>query len=175
MKKSLKTFPLVFLLMVALSALSCMQGVRLNYQGAQETEVTGKYTVLLYGCNFLNDLETIAFLSKEGDKYTFEPYAPDFQFRVKKGVDGPEALAMAKKFVYCNTSFRRAELSRVLSPSGETIGYEIRPFYQSFRYGVDDVLYVDYWLKDDKVIVYVRLLPSIEKMFQDGGGRSHER
>jgi hypothetical protein len=175
MKKTAKIMLIFSLLCITLLALSCTPGVRLNYQGTQASEVTGTYTVIFYGCNFLDDPETIAFLDKEGDQYTFEPYAPDFKYRVKKGIDGKDALAEAMKFVSCNTAFRRSQLSRILAPNGDTLGYEVRPLYQSFVYGADDVLYTDYRLKDHKVIIYVRLIPSIQMMLEGGGGRERER
>ncbi len=169
MTKNASPFYLTVFLLAALSCTACTPGVRLNYQGAQASEVTGSYTVLFYGCNFFNDLETIALLDKEGDRYTFEPYAPDFKYRVNKGVDAKDAIEEATKFVNCNTAFRRAQLSKILAPNGDTLGYEVRPLYQSFVYGADDVLYTTYSLKDNKVVIYIRLIPSIETMLEDGG------
>ncbi len=42
--------------------------------------ISGVFTIILYG----NDLETIAILGKEGERYTFEPFAPEFKYTVKK-------------------------------------------------------------------------------------------
>jgi len=167
--KNKKTFYILLLMFgVLLGSVSCAPGIRLNTQ-AQGSEIKGNYTVIYFGCNFLNDLETIVFLEKEGGKYSFEPYAPDFKYRVAKGLSADEAIATAMNFVNCNTSFSSVQVSNILAPNGETIGYEVRPLYQSFTYSVVDVLYVDYWLKDNKVVINVRLVPSVEKMFQDGG------
>ena len=169
--KNTKTFYILVLMLGALfSSVSCAPGIRLNTQ-AQGSEIKGNYSVIYYGCNFFNDLETVVFLEKEGGGYSFEPYAPDFKYRVNKGLSADEAIGTAIKFVSCNTSFSRAQVSSILAPNGETIGYEVRPLYLPFTYGIDDVLYVDYWLKDGKVVIYVRLVPSIEMMLQDGGGR----
>ncbi len=173
MRNAKSFYPSLFL-MATLFCISCTPGVRLNYQGAPASEVKGSYTVIFYGCNFFNDLETIAFLDREGDQYTFEPYAPEFKYRVKKGVDAKDAIEEAMKFVSCNAAFRRAQLSSILAPNGDTLGYEVRPLYQSFVYGVDDVLYTDYRLKDNKVVIFVRLVPSVETMLEDGGRRERE-
>ena len=173
--KNTKTFYILLLMFgVLFGSVSCAPGIRLNTQ-AQGSEIKGNYSVIYYGCNFFNDLETIAFLKKEGGQYNFEPYAPDFKYRVNKGLSAEEALGTALKFVGCNTSFSRAQVTSIVAPNGETIGYEVRPLYMSFTYGVDDVLDVDYWLKDSKVLIYVRLLPSIEMMRQDGGGGGSHR
>lgn len=159
---------LAFLIAASFSA-SCAPGIRLNTTGTPESEIKGDYRVILFGCNYFNDLETIAFLDKEGDQYTFEPYAPDFRYRIEKGVAEKDALEKATNFVHCNPSFRHSQISTIKAPNGDIIGYEIRPLYESFTYGVDDVLYTDYWLKGDKVVISIRLRSSIEKMLQDGG------
>mgnify|MGYP006974894513 CR=1 FL=1 len=164
----------VFLLTVSFCG-SCTPGIRLNTQGAQDSEVTGNYTVIFFGCNFFNDLETIAFLDREGDPYTFEPYAPDFKYRVKKRVAATEALAEAKNFVGCNGSFKRAQLSSIVAPNGNILGYEVRPLYYSFAYGGEDILYTDYRLKGDNVVIKIWLNPSIENMLQGGGGEGKEK
>jgi hypothetical protein len=165
----------ILFLIYALSCLSCTPGIRLNTQGAQDSQVSGTYTVIFYGCNFLDDIETIAFLDKEGDQYTFEPFAPDFRYRVQKGVDAKDAVAEAVRFVGCNPSFSRAQLSRIIAPDGDTLGYELRPLYHSFTYGVDDVLYTDYRVEGDKVVMTIRLVPLVEKMLEGSGSHRRER
>ena len=173
--RTLKGFCVLLLLLGGLLVLlSCAPGIRLNTQGGQGSGLAGNYTVIYYGCNFFNDLETIAFLVREGSGYDFEPYAPDFKYGVKKGLSAEEALETAMKFVSCNAAFGRAQVSSVLAPNGEMLAQEVRPLYQSFAYGVDDILDVYYWLKDRKVIIYVRLVPSIDMMLQ-GGGRNREQ
>src|SRR5512135_127816 len=102
-------------LFAALFVASCTSGIRLNTKGAPYSDA-GTYRVIFFGCNFNNDLETIAFLDKEGGKYTFEPYAPDFKFRIKKGVAGKEALQEAEEFVKCNSSFLHAWTYGIIGP-----------------------------------------------------------
>ena len=92
MKKAKTLYLFLLMIGVVFSSVSCAPGIRLNTQGAQDSEVAGNYTVIYYGCNFFNDLETIAFLEKEDGKYPFEPYAPDFEYRVKKGLPAKEAM-----------------------------------------------------------------------------------
>jgi hypothetical protein len=53
---------------------------------ANPAEITGTFILILYGGRFSDDVETIAILDLEGDGYTLEPFAPDFDFRIKKGV-----------------------------------------------------------------------------------------
>jgi hypothetical protein len=157
--------------LAVLFCVSCAPGIRPDTREVQASELTGTYSVIFYGCNFLNDLETIAFLDKEGDRYNFEPFAPDFKFKVKKMVAAEEALAHANDFVKCNTSFYRSRLSKISAPNGDVVGYEIRPLYEPVRYGVDDVLYTNYKFEGEKVLLTVRLVPSVEIMLQDDGRR----
>jgi hypothetical protein len=171
MKNSRTFYGLLLMIGLLFGLVSCTKEIRLNTQGAQDAEVSGNYTAIYYGCNFLNDLETIAILEKEGGRYHFEPYAPDFKYRVKKGLSSEEAIETAKKSVNCNALFKRTQVNRILGPDGETLGYEVRPLYLPYRYGSDDVLDVDYMLKDNKVVIMVRLRASMELLFQDNKGR----
>jgi len=175
MKNAKKFYILLFMFGVLFGSASCAPGIHLNTQGGGDSKITGSYTVIYYGCNFLNDLETIVFLEKEGGKYNFEPYAPDFKYRVNKGLPADEAIATAMKFASCNASFSRTQVKSILAPNGDTIGYEVRPLYMPLTYGVNDVLDVNYWLKDGKIVVTVRLAPSIEMMLQDSGGSHREK
>lgn len=173
--KNAKTSSILLIFGLLFGSVSCTKEIRLNTQSAQDPEVSGTYTAIYYGCNFLNDLETIAFLEKEGGKYHFEPFAQDFKFKVKKGLSAKEALETAKKSVNCNALFSSALVSRILAPSGETIGYEVRPLYLPYRYGVDDVLNVDYWLKENKVVITVSLRASMELLLKDNKGRLSDK
>jgi hypothetical protein len=134
-------------------------------------EVQGSFTLILYGRRFLDDVETIAILDIEGDQFHFEPYAPDFDFKVKKGIPAKEALSEAQKFVSFHNAFLRSQLSRILDNNGKTIGYELRPLYYHFVYGTSDVMDVYYWLKEGgKIKVTIRLDPEIERKIRFPGG-----
>lgn len=158
----------VFFFTVIFLTSSCALRTGLNTAGAGPGEVQGTFTLILYGCNYLNDLETVAILDKEGDRYIIEAYAPTFNYRIKKGVPPKEALDEAEMFINCNSSYSRPQLRKILDNNGNIIGYEMRPLYLPFAYGVDDVLDTFYWIKDNKVYVSVRLKPSVENTRGDG-------
>ncbi len=142
----------------------------LKTEAAKASEVTGTFTLILYGGGYSDDLETIAFLDYEGDQYTFEPFAPDFDFRIIKGVPAQEALKRAEKFVNFHNSFWRTQLSKITDHKGNIVGYEVRPLYLPTTYAVSDVLDVHYWLKEKgKVKITIRLVPELEKMKIPGG------
>ena len=170
MKQIKSCFLIVFPLIAALLSASCTTGIRLNTTGDGGPQTSGSFRVIFFGCNYLNDLETIAFLDKEGDQYTFEPYAPDFKYRTEKGVTAKDALEKAQKFLNCNAALVHTRMSAINAPNGDVIGYEIRPAYENLAYGAGRALYTDYWLRDNKVIISIRLSPDIERMLRDGNG-----
>ncbi|MFA5353914.1 MAG: hypothetical protein WC291_06780 [Thermodesulfovibrionales bacterium] len=170
MKRSvLLSISLVFLFLSAMAGVSFGDD-QLKTEDAAPAEVQGVYRLFLFGGNFLNDLRTVAILAKEETGYTFEPYAPAFDYRVLKEVPAKDALREAESFVGQHPSFSRSQLSRILDPKGQVIGYELRPLYRPFDVGVSDVLDVTYWLSNGKVVVRVRLIPSVERMIDGGGG-----
>ncbi len=150
---------------------SCVTGKGLRTEEIKDVNITGVFTLLLYGSRHSNDIETIAILDLEGDQYTFEIYTPEFDYKIKKHLPAPMALNEAEKFEDWHSSFQRSQLSRIIDDKGNTIGYEVRPLYLPITFGVADVLDVDYRIKDDKVIVKIRLIPSVEKMLSDDKDR----
>lgn len=142
----------------------------LDTENVKSIDVTGTFTLIFYGGRYSNDFETVAFLDLEGDDYTFEPYAPEFDYRVKKGVPAKEAFKEAEQFVSQHPDFSRSLLSRILDKKGKTIGYELRPLYYPLRFGVSDILDIDYWIKDGKIKIIIRLIPSVERQLFSGDG-----
>jgi len=141
----------------------------LRTEWVNQSEVAGSFTLILYGGNYFNDLQTIAFLDAEGYPYTFEPYAPAFEYRLLKGLSAREALDKAQDFVSTTGNcFVRSQLSKVLDRNDKTIGYELRPFYNPLCYGLADVLDVSYWNKDGKIVIKVKVKPIVEKQFESG-------
>lgn len=142
----------------------------LRTESANASDVTGTFTLILYGGNYFNDIHTIAFLASEGDQYTFEPYAPEFDYRLIEGLSAKEALDKAQNFVSVNNCFLHSQLSKILDQDGKTIGYELRPIYSSICYGLADVLDVSYWNRASKVVIRVRVNPVVEEQLESGGG-----
>jgi len=85
------------------------------------------------------------------------------------GLTGQQALQTARRFIdfYAqhNTTGQRA----ITSPAGEVIGYELRPLYHPFVYGVSDVMDITYdHQSQGKVIVSVELLFHGEQQLRGG-------
>jgi|WetSurSiteA1Bulk_404760.scaffolds.fasta_scaffold01669_5 hypothetical protein len=137
---------------------------------AEPSDLKGTFTLFLYGGRYADDIETIAIFDPEGERNTFNIFAPDFDYKIIKGLNAQEALARAEKFVSFHNTFWHQQLRRILDHQGHTVGYELRPLYLPFVYGSSDVLDVYYWLKKDNTIkVTIRLIPSVERRRFPGG------
>jgi len=144
---------------------SCNAAVYLRTEPAPSEEIAGNVTLILYGARYSNDIQNVAFLLVEEGPYPFEVYAPDFDYGVKKNTPSREALEEAEKFVRHHYAFMQSQLSRIVGPSGTTIGYELRPLYYPVEFGSSDVLDINYFLEGNKVVARIRLKHDIEKAF----------
>lgn len=142
----------------------------LRVEEAKIADVTGTFAVIYFGGRFMEDVETVAFLDLDGDRYTFEPYAPEFDYRIEKGVPAKEAIERAERFVSGHRSYGHSLLSRVLDEKGVVIGYELRPLYRPLMFGISDVLDVHYFLRGDTVRIYIYLKLQVERQLRSGDG-----
>jgi len=153
----------VFLAIMIITFSSCAGSKLLRTELAQDSEITGSFTLIMHGTRHTFDLKTIAFLDREGDGYELMPYAPTFDYKVIGNLSAKEAINRAQDFVKWHRSFRRSQVSKIIDDRGSVIGYEIRPLYDPLDYGISNVLVVDYWLKEGgKVKVTIRLHPTAE-------------
>lgn len=140
------------------------RGKPLKTAPAEITDIADKFTLILYGGQHSNDIETLAILYKEGGRYTFEPFAPRFKYIVRKGLSAKEALEAADRFIRWHNSFHQSQLRGVIDEKGKVLGYELRPLYLPLTFGIDDIMDVDYRMKTDKITVIVRLKPLVQPM-----------
>jgi len=176
MKKVMYGYPIkIIVLFMLISITSCTTGRGLIKDEVRTDIITGTFTVILYGARFSNDLENVAILDVEGDRYKIEIFAPDFDYRVKTGVPAGEAVRMAERFIAFHPSFKYPQVVQIKDPEGVVIGYEFRPLYSPSEFGFFDVLDIHYRLKDDKVIVKIELVPEIRQpLFFDNTSSSSE-
>jgi hypothetical protein len=138
------------------------RGELLKTVPAEIAGIADKFTLILYGGQHSNDIETVAILDKEGDRYTFEPFVPKFKYIVRKGLPAREALEEAGKFIRWHNSFHQSQLRGIIDENGNILGYELRPLYLPLTFGIDDIMDIDYRMKADKIAVIVRLKPLIQ-------------
>lgn len=170
-KKLLAVLTLVLVISVFVTVGSCTPRASLRTVYAKPSEITGTYTLFLYGARHSNDIETVAILAKEGTPYTFEIYAPDFDYKVIKGMPGDKAFSRAREFVSFHHAFADYGLSKIFDRYGAVIGYEVRPYYKPLEFGYYDVLNVWYTPQNGKVIVRIHLIPEVEQQLRDGDRR----
>lgn len=111
----------------------------------------------------------VAFLDKEGDPYTMEIYAPDFQYKTENNVPAGDAFARADQFIRCNVNYQQTQVRKILDLQGNVAGYEVRPLYAPFRYGMLDVMIISYTIRENRIIIYVRLDPRVEAEIESQG------
>lgn len=138
--------------------------MRLNTVSASKTTLDGLFTLILHGGRHANDLETLAILVKENGIYSFELFAPEFKYEIRKGIQAKDALAQAEAFIGRHGSFHQSKFSGIVDERGNILGYELRPLYLPVAFGTEDVVDVNYKLEADKVVVTIKLKPFIEKM-----------
>jgi hypothetical protein len=145
----------VLILVTVMASYSCA-GRYLRTESVTARQITGSYTLILYGGNYANSVKNVAILAKEGTPYTFDIYEPSFDYRIIKGVSAREALTIAEKFVRSNPNFWKIQISEILSPQGSVIGYEVIPWYQPSTFGYPNIIRTYYRMVGDKVTVYIR-------------------
>jgi hypothetical protein len=144
---------------------SCAGGQHIRTKSIKNAEqITGIFTLILYGASYLDDIETIAILDLEGDGYEFLPFTPEYNFKTIKGVKDREAFEKALHHVSFHHNYRHTRIKKIIDRGGTTIGYELRPLYQEFTYGFSDLLRVYYTLlQNGRIKVNVELNPLMEK------------
>ena len=170
MKRLKNTIRFAALVMMTITLQSCMMGTQLNTTSVDKTLISGTYTLLLYGCHYPDQVDNVAILVDENSRYPVEIYDIDTSYKVKKGVPALQALKEADAFVRC--SFHRiwqTQVTRIPDDIGGTVGYEVRPLYETLEFGTPDVLMISYSLKNGKIRAYIRKSPQAED--RDGDGR----
>ncbi len=164
MKKGLhKLILIIIAISITFLSISCATGRALKTEEIKAQAISGTFTVITYGARFSGDLENIVILDIEDDKYNFEVFAPEFDYKIKKNVSAPDAIIMAESFIAFHGAFKHSQVSQVKDLDGRVIGYEFRPLYHPSEFGFFDVLDIHYWLDGNKVKVRIDLIPEIKK------------
>ncbi|HUL01263.1 MAG TPA: hypothetical protein VLX29_10485 [Nitrospirota bacterium] len=169
--KNLKTaFTFTICLGVVLSLQACA-GMQLTPITANPSEISGTYTLILYGCHYPDDVQNMALLIDEKNEHPVDIYALDDMYKTKKGLTGSEALSEANKFITCSThTVWQTVLRKIADDNNRTIGYELKPLYRTWEFGVPEVLFSSYSLKNGIVTAYIRLEPGAWLNVYGGGG-----
>jgi hypothetical protein len=162
---------LLFILIIAAGIQACVPGNQLVTRAAAPDDVKGTYTLMLYGCHYPAQVNNVAILVAGNSKYPVEIHDLDTSYKLKKDVPAPQALAEADSFVRCSTyRIWQTQLQRIPDDSGGTIGYEVRPLYVPYEFGMPDVLRISYSLQNGVVRVYIRVNRDVERAIEGLGG-----
>ena len=66
---------------ISLNTNSCTTSASLRTASANPAEMSGTYTVFLFGARSSNDIERVAILAKEESPYSFKIDSPDFNYK----------------------------------------------------------------------------------------------
>lgn len=153
--------PVAFILFLSAG---CAGGKSLRTQDDRGSDdITGLYTLILYrGSESLGGLKTVAFLAAEKDGYSLVPYAPTYEYTVTPHLSGQKALGDALAFIKTSRFYKNHQLRRILSPSGATIGYEVRPLYDSLAFGVSNIMTISYSLREGGAVqINIQFIESV--------------
>jgi hypothetical protein len=135
------------------------------------TGTSGTYTALRYGMSNPEDYANFVIIFPEQGKYSFDIYKPDFEYRAEKGLTAKQAMESAREFVSRSPEFSRAQASKIMGPDGNVIGYEVKALYKSTLFGMEDVTYLTYVLRDNNVVtVYIRIDDVVLSRQKGGAG-----
>jgi hypothetical protein len=135
------------------------------------TATSGTYTLVRYGMSNPEDYANFVIISPEQGKYSFDIYKPDFEYRVEKGLTAKQAMESALEFVSRSPEFSRAQANKIIGPDGNVIGYEVKALYKRTLFGMEDVTYLTYVLRDNNVVtVYIRIDDAVLSRQKGGTG-----
>jgi hypothetical protein len=167
----IKTIFIFTICLAAVLTLPACAGMQLIPRSANPSEIKGTYTLILYGCNYIGDIQNMAILVDEKSEHPVEIYALDAMYKIKRGLLGPQALSEANTFINCSSHTVWQTVLRRISDNGDrTIGYELKPLYRTWEFGLPEVLLSSYSLKNGKVTAYIRLEPGVWLNVYGGGG-----
>lgn len=164
-------YAFIFVIIMILQSLNVttLYASNLTLKEVSEGEIKGTFNLLLYGGRHGNDIETIAFLDIIDDDYEIELYTNDYNYKKVMSVTDKDAIQRAKTFVSWHSSFMNYSIRKIITNKGGLIGYEIKPLYMPFEYGLTDVFDNSYWLRGKKAVISIKLLQSVERYIYDFG------
>lgn len=126
-----------------------------------ETKLKGKFNLIIYGNSFINDPETFIILDNQVDNITISPYASSFKYKILQNIDEKKSLQLIKDiFSSSSVSFIRY---KEIKDANRILGFEIKPVYYPWIFGISEPIETTYKKNDDRIDVFIRLNPRVEK------------
>lgn len=105
---------------------------------------TGTYTVILYRGYGYRDLDSAAFLDKEGDGFSLARNGSETGVIRIQNLDGAHAVQEAEQFLGHHADFDYAQIQALTTSDGTLVGYEIRPIFRTTDASGADPLQITY-------------------------------
>lgn len=141
----------------------------ISLYSVEENKINGRFNLIIYSNDFINDPETFIILDKIGDDTEFSIYAPYFKFKIIPNLNETEALRIAREILY-NPSFISSLKYSEIKESGLTKGFEIKPIYLPWIFGILEPVETLYKKKNNLIEVFIRLNPRVERQINNGSG-----
>ncbi len=132
-----------------------------------ESKIKGIFNLIIYSNSFINDPETFIILDKSDDSIDIQPYAPSFKFRIFSNINDAQALNIIKE-IFQNSSVTSIKYKEIIE-SGKIVGYEIKPIYFPWVFGILEPIETVYKKQNNSIIIFIRLNPIVEKQLYNGG------
>ena len=127
------------------------------------SEIKGVFSLILFSGPWPDAVGSVAFLDREDDRIQMEPYTPEFNLKIVRGLAADDALKHAEAFISRHSSFRSNRIAKITDDFERAVGYEMRPLYLQTTFGAEDILDISYRQRDNHIDIYVRLDPSVER------------
>lgn len=145
---------------------------QINLIEVDQESIKGKFDMILYGNGFINDPETFVILDNLADDIKILPYSSTHKYKIFHNVTEDEALKIIKDImINSSVSFLRF---RAIKDSQNIAGFEIKPVYFPWIFGISEAIETLYKRNDKLIHVFIRLNPRVEKQIYNGGNTDRE-
>ncbi len=132
----------------------------------EETAIKGDFNLIIYGNAFTNDPETFIILDRTEEKTLILPYSSSHKYRIYEKISEGEVMQIIKD-IFNNPSISFIKY-REIKDSDLSLGFEIKPVYYPWIFGISEPLETTYKKELDKIYIFIRLNPRVEKQLYNG-------
>ncbi len=138
------------------------------------SEISGIFDLIVHSNSFINDPETFLVLDRVDDNLKFVPYVPEFKFRVFQNLNAKEGLKIANEILLNSAYVSTVKCTVLKDKSRSVLGYELKPIYFPWTFGVLEPVETRYKLNNDTIHIFIRLDPRVERQLNSGGDSFRE-
>lgn len=156
------------LIFLTLIVLPLTLHAEVSVKRCNEIDIKGTFNLIIYSNLFINDPETFIVLDRVDDKIKILPYAPAFNYRTVENLNEKEAMKIVNEILR-DSPFISSIKCSTLYDKESIIGYELKPLYFPWIFGILEPVETVYKKEKDFVHIYIRLNPMVERQLNSGG------